>query len=141
MSVCAYCDGSGEILESIDEEKYPVPAPCPICRAYCDRCRKWVRRNYHVCLSKRSITMPATALDIRNAIQRHQHEPGVESLIKWVCKWHKSSFYEALWEAIAKADETNLEKLERGFPDEVAAFHDWHYGDLADQLREEGLDI
>lgn len=40
------------------------------------------------------------------------------------------SFSTALWQAIGKADESNLLKLALGFPDEVQGFLSWTRGDL-----------
>ncbi len=43
------------------------------------------------------------------------------------------SFHKALYEAIARADENNLHRLELGFPDEVQGFLAWTRGDLFDR--------
>lgn len=40
------------------------------------------------------------------------------------------SFSQALWEAIARADENNLYRLGLGFPEEVQGFKAWTRGDL-----------
>lgn len=48
-------------------------------------------------------------------------------------------FYAALWEAIAHADDENLARLEKGFPEEVAAFRTFKSGDLRRLLKAEGL--
>jgi hypothetical protein len=43
------------------------------------------------------------------------------------------SFHKCLWEAIARADESNLHKLSLGFPDEVQGYLAWTRGDLYDR--------
>lgn len=50
-------------------------------------------------------------------------------------------FRAALFEAIVRADDGNLEKIQRGFPEEVAGFLAWNRGDLARRLRDAGLDV
>lgn len=47
--------------------------------------------------------------------------PGEQSLWKWQFREH-GGFYMALWNAISKADQNNIEKLGRGFPGEVRAY-------------------
>jgi hypothetical protein len=46
---------------------------------------------------------------------------GERRLLEWQYRL-SGDFYKALWEAISRADETNLMKLYAGFPDEVHAF-------------------
>ena len=63
---------------------------------------------------------------------------------KCVIKWQfrlLGHFRRALFQAIAMADDDNLELLSRGFPDEVAGYKAWTRGDLATRLRDAGLDI
>ncbi len=43
---------------------------------------------------------------------------------------HAGHFMTAIWEAIAKADEGNLYRLSKGFPEEVDAYLAWTRGDL-----------
>lgn len=43
------------------------------------------------------------------------------------------SFHKALYEAIHRADESNLYRLSLGFPDEVQGFKAWTRGDLYDR--------
>ena len=64
---------------------------------------------------------------------------------KWVVKWQYQHslkflghFEAALAEAIMRADEDNLAKLHRGFPDQVEGFMAWSRGDLAKRLRAAG---
>ena len=63
---------------------------------------------------------------------------------KWVVRWQYSlfgDFNKALANAIIRADERNLIRLRKGFPDEVDGFLAWNRGDLAPRLREAGLDL
>lgn len=50
-------------------------------------------------------------------------------------------FYENLWEAITQADDENLARLAKGFPEEVAAYQDWKRGELGRRLKEDGFSI
>lgn len=67
---------------------------------------------------------------------------------KWVVKWQFNrafpllgSFEAALAEVIKLADESNLDKLALGFPDQVNGYRAWAHGDLAQRLRASGLHI
>ena len=53
--------------------------------------------------------------------------PVEKAAIRWQFRdsWQQGSFWTALWEAISQADEEHLEKLRRGFPDEVEAVRRW----------------
>lgn len=50
-------------------------------------------------------------------------------------------FKSALWAAICRADDQNMIKLEMGFPKEVSGYRKWTRSDLAQRLRQAGLDI
>lgn len=50
-------------------------------------------------------------------------------------------FYGHLWEAIAHADDDNLARMKKGFPEEVAAFQTFKRGELRRRLKAEGLSI
>jgi len=63
---------------------------------------------------------------------------------KWVVKWQfrlLGDFGTALAEAITRADDNNLERIAKGFPDEVAGFLDWSRGLLGHRLRAMGLEV
>ena len=63
---------------------------------------------------------------------------------KWIVQWQfrlLGDFNKALVEAIMRADDNNLQRLRNGFPDEVQGFLAWNRGDLAERLKEAGLDI
>jgi len=63
---------------------------------------------------------------------------------KWVIRWQfglLGDFQEALSEAIKRADDSNLARLEFGFPEQVAGFTAWSRGDLGTRLRNAGLEI
>lgn len=66
--------------------------------------------------------------------------PAEKAVVKWQLRLY-GHFYTALWQAIARADEKNLEKLALGFPDEVAGYKLWAWGDLGRRLRAAGLEI
>ena len=56
-------------------------------------------------------------------------------------QWHMAGgFYTSLWQTIARADNSNLEKLRAGFPEEVAAYLSWTRGDLARRVENFGAD-
>ena len=50
-----------------------------------------------------------------------QQDPGVQSLIKWQFNEH-GGFWTAIWKAISNADTFNLDRMEKAFPLEVAAY-------------------
>ena len=53
-------------------------------------------------------------------------------------------FHTALFFAIEKADDINLERLAKGFPDEVAGYRAWAYNEpysLYRKLKATGLNI
>ena len=63
---------------------------------------------------------------------------------KWVIKWQfglLGDFQTALSAAIKSADETNLARLELGFPVQVGGFREWAFGGMGTRLRERGVDI
>lgn len=63
---------------------------------------------------------------------------------KWVIRWQfrlLGDFNTALAEAITRADDDNLARLELGFPDEVNGFLAWNRGNLAERLGKAGLDL
>jgi hypothetical protein len=66
--------------------------------------------------------------------------PGEKAVVKWQFRL-LGDFLDALFVAMARADEGNLAKLELAFPEEVTGFRAWSHGDLARRLREVGLDI
>ena len=85
--------------------------------------------------------MPATLEKIHEALGPDSPFTGAEkSVIKWQYGQY-GDFYMSLWDAIRKADETNLRRLELGFPVEVAGFRAWAYGDLGERLRAWGLRV
>lgn len=56
--------------------------------------------------------------------------------IKWqYSKATMGSFEKALWGAIENADEFNLLRLERGFPEELQGFKNWTRDNLATRLQ------
>ena len=61
-----------------------------------------------------------------------------------VLKWQfglYGSFYTALWQAMTLADPENLLRLEKGFPEQVAALKEWRYGTMAARLQLAGLPV
>lgn len=64
---------------------------------------------------------------------------GEQSLVKWQFKEH-GGFWTALWEAICKADDGNLKRLESAYPLEVLAYRRYigqmgWWENLLEQLR------
>lgn len=84
--------------------------------------------------------MPATREQIRVALNSPDFTPGEKSVIKWQFHLH-GDFKTALWDAIKRADENNLDRLAMGFPLEVEAFRAWAWGNLAGRIRASGLNI
>ncbi len=77
-------------------------------------------------------------------IDKFLRDPEVGTAEKWVIRWQfrlLGDFETALAEAIARADERNLERLNGGFPTQVSGYLAWSRGDLARRLRKAGLDI
>lgn len=50
-------------------------------------------------------------------------------------------FYANLWEAIAHADDDNLARISKAYPEEVAAYKAFKRGELRRRLQDEGLSI
>lgn len=76
------------------------------------------------------------------------NDPGQPIEEKLVIKWQfdralgsLSGFTKALWAVIIRADDENLERLERGFPEYVRAFRQWNRGDMADRLTKKGISL
>ena len=84
--------------------------------------------------------MPATIEQIGEFLRSPDWTPEEKAVIEWqfrLCGHFKT----ALWEAIIRADDNNLEALEKGFPVEVGGYRMWAWGDLGRRLREAGLSI
>lgn len=77
---------------------------------------------------------------IREILCSNDWTEAEKSVVKWQFRM-TGSFFAALWEAICRADEYNLERLSRGFPTEVEGYTAWAKGNLAYRLRKAGLDI
>jgi hypothetical protein len=80
-----------------------------------------------------------TGIDTREEMERvHAHPSlthGERKLLEWQYR-RTGDFYKGLWEAICRADESNLERLERGFPSEVQAYRDFaHTGDFTRKVK------
>lgn len=61
-----------------------------------------------------------------------------EIILRW--QWGLyGDFFSSLMETIAHADESNLERLARAFPDEVTAYRAWTTTWIAETLRHRGL--
>ncbi len=85
--------------------------------------------------------MPATHAELGKFLNQDSAWSDSE---KYVIMWQfqlLGDFQSALTQAIVRADEDNLKKLESGFPTQVHGFRQWAYGDLAVRLRKAGLDI
>lgn len=84
--------------------------------------------------------MPASYEQIQKALMNPTRSELEKIIIMW--QFHMlGDFHTALFDAIVRADEDNLDRLAYGFPNEVTGFRMWAYGDLGKRLRAEGLDI
>jgi hypothetical protein len=87
--------------------------------------------------------MGATAEHIGDFLTR----PDITDEEKLVIRWQFrrcGDFEAALWNAIKRADETNLGRLALGFPQHVRGYQAWAFGDpysMGAKLRGLGLDI
>jgi hypothetical protein len=77
---------------------------------------------------------------IREILTSGEWTEAEKAVVKWQFRL-TGDFFKALWEAICRADEDNLERLSRGFPTEVEGYLAWHRGDLGPRLRKAGLHI
>lgn len=64
--------------------------------------------------------------------------PEAKAVLKWQWQLY-GDFFTALFAAIARADDGNLERLRLGFPIEVTGFIEWNRSGLADELRRKGV--
>ena len=88
--------------------------------------------------------MATTGATVWKFLESPEWTASEKAVIKW--QYNETmhlygSFFTALWQAIVRADHENLARLERGFPEEIAGFRAWAYGDLAERFRAAGLDI
>jgi hypothetical protein len=77
---------------------------------------------------------------IREILDSTEFSESDKAVVMWQYQL-LGGFYTALWSAIARADEDNLERLSHGFPIEVEGYRSWSYGNLSARLRSAGLDI
>ncbi len=77
---------------------------------------------------------------LHEALQRHEFGERETLIIMWQFRM-LGGFKAALFEAIRLADPENLERLARGFPEEVAAFKEWRDGDMGGRLRQKGVPV
>ena len=84
--------------------------------------------------------MPASIAEISRALTSDQFNNGEKSLIEWQYRMC-GDFRSALWKAISHADDGNLNRLAKGFPQEIAAYYDFINGNLGNRIRDFGLDI
>jgi len=88
--------------------------------------------------------MPATVESIFAAMDSPDFTPEERVVIAWqynASMQMMGGFLTALWEAIALADDDNLDPLECGFPLHVRAYRDWSQGDMGQRIRAKGLSI
>jgi hypothetical protein len=68
----------------------------------------------------------------------------LSALERTILRWQLhdyGDFYTALWEALVRADEDNLARIELGFPLEVSALHAWRKTWIAESLRQKGFPV
>ena len=83
-----------------------------------------------------------TDTETHQRIQAFLADPNEPPEEKAVLKWQwglYGDFFTALFDAIKRADDQNLERLRLGFPIEVTGFVEWNRGDLAKKLRAKGV--
>ncbi len=79
--------------------------------------------------------------DIRTVLNDEKSfTDGERLLAEWYAtdqrQWQAGGFTMALFDAMAKADGNNLERLRTGFPSEVSAWHEWAFGNLWKRFEE-----
>lgn len=84
--------------------------------------------------------MPATGQQIGMLLSSDKFTDGEKLLIEWQFGM-SGDFYKALWQAIGRADGSNLMKLGMGFPAEVRAYMQWTQGNLGERIRDMGVNI
>ncbi len=84
--------------------------------------------------------MSTTRETISAFLQSPEWSEAEKAVIRWQFRM-EGDFMKALWGAICRADEHNLERLSRGFLMEVNGYLMWTRGDLAGRLRKAGLSI
>jgi hypothetical protein len=47
VGACPECAGAGEVLEQLDDDRFPEPVPCQRCQFYCQECKKWAAKKNH----------------------------------------------------------------------------------------------
>ena len=71
--------------------------------------------------------------DIHKALKSDNWTEAEKCVIRWQFRLY-GSFYFQLFEAIQLADYLNIEKLRKGFPNEVEGFLAWRDGDLGNKI-------
>ena len=85
---------------------------------------------------------PRLDTDMQRAVHTFLVDPNESPEAKAVLKWQWAlygDFFTALFGAIKRADDENLERLRKGYPVEVAGFLAWNRGGLAKELRDKGV--
>ncbi len=77
---------------------------------------------------------------LRDALNSPQFDEADRVVIFWLFHFF-GDFRTALWEAICRADEENLERLRLGFPNEVEGYKRWTRGNLGQRFRDFGLEV
>jgi hypothetical protein len=87
--------------------------------------------------------MPATTATINDFLSRDDITKPEKLVIAW--QFGRTGDFEThLWRAISRADESNLARLELGFPEHVGGFRAWAYAvpyAMGERLRGLGLGI
>ena len=86
--------------------------------------------------------MPATGEQIAAFLASDRWTYAEKRVIRLQFHWWNDDddeFEPMLWQAIKRADEENLKRLAKGFPEQIAGFMAWTHGDLGERLRAAGL--
>ena len=81
-----------------------------------------------------------TIVLVGKALASNQWTASEKEVIKWQFGL-LGGFRTALWNDLARADDTNLAQMALAFPDEVLALSHWRTGDLGKRMRAAGLPI
>lgn len=126
-----------------EQEARGIHATCLRCGAEVTDAERWFGE---ACPGeKKEVTMAKMAdavADMHRRVGKFLEDPGESAESKAVLKWQWNlygDFYAALFGAIKRADDQNLERLRLGFPVEVAGFLAWNRGGLAQELRAKGV--
>ena len=75
-----------------------------------------------------------TRPELTSVLESDEFTEADKCAIRWQYDLY-GGFFKALYDAIARADYFNTEKLRLGFPDEVQGYLNWTQGDLYERIE------